>query len=153
MHSAIRHLAAASVTLPSWLEWLHHPTLVVALSVVLLVIGIGCVLGLPLVIARIPADYFTRQSMHRPSGAAHWLRSALRNIVGWVFLLLGIAMLVLPGQGLLTILIAIVLIDFPGKRRFERWLLLRPRILGVLNSIRKRAGREPFEVDASRHSK
>lgn len=153
MYSAIRHLAAASVTLPSWLEWLHHPKLVVALSVGLLVVGIGCVLSIPLVIARIPADYFARQSMPGPSDAAHWFRRILRNVVGWVFLLLGIAMLVLPGQGLLTILIAIVLIDFPGKRRLERWLLLRPRVIGVLNSIRKRAGREPFEVDACRHSK
>ena len=62
-------------------------------------------------------------------------------------LLLGIAMLVLPGQGVLTILAALVLLDFPGKRRLERRLLLRPRLLGALNSLRARAGRPPIDLD------
>lgn len=137
--------ASAGLDLPSWLEWLRDPKLSVPLSVGLLVLGVGCVLGLPFVIARIPADHFTKHPTE--TGTTSWVARILRNFIGWVLLLLGIAMLVLPGQGLLTILIAVVLIDFPGKRRFERWLLLRPRVLDVLNRIRRRAGREPFEVD------
>lgn len=150
VHPSINLPALAALGLPSWLEWLRRPNVAVALSVALLVVGVGCILGLPYVIARIPADYFTRKPNLERAGTASWLKRIVRNLVGWVLLLLGMAMLVLPGQGLLTILIAVVLIDFPGKRRFERWLLLRPRVLDVLNGIRRRAGRDPFEVDGSR---
>ena len=66
--------------------------------------------------------------------------------VVFVLVMAGIAMLVLPGQGLLTILLGIMLLEFPGKRRVELMLLRRPEILAGLNWIRRHANRPPFEV-------
>ena len=59
-------------------------------------------------------------------------------------LVAGILMLVLPGQGILTILAALALLDFPGKRKMEMRILHRPAILKSVNWLRKRAGREPL---------
>ena len=63
------------------------------------------------------------------------------------FLLAGLAMLVLPGQGLLTMLIGLLLLDFPGKRALERRVVRRPKILAFLNRMRDRRGREPLRLE------
>lgn len=68
----------------------------------------------------------------------------LKNLVGVVFLLAGIAMLVLPGQGLLTVLIGISLIDFPGKHRLEARLVSQRLVLQAINAVRHRFGRPPL---------
>ena len=74
------------------------------------------------------------------------LAKLLKNTAGVVFLTAGVAMLVLPGQGLLTILLGLMLINFPGKRRFELALIRRRPVLKSVNWIRRRAGREPLIV-------
>ena len=70
----------------------------------------------------------------------------LKNATGGLFLIAGIAMLVLPGQGLLTILIGLMLIDFPGKRRFELALIRRRHVLNAVNWMRQKSGRDPLLV-------
>jgi hypothetical protein len=59
---------------------------------------------------------------------------------------LGLLMLVLPGQGLLTLLAGLLLLDLPGKRRLERRIIGSPRVLGVVNALRKRWKRPPLEI-------
>jgi hypothetical protein len=54
-------------------------------------------------------------------------------------------MLLLPGQGVLTLVVALLLLDLPGKRRLKRRILSMPRVLRVLNAWRRRAGRPEFE--------
>ena len=118
------------------IEWLkQHPGLVVSggLSVVLFVVGIFVV---PIAVARLPEDFFTRKN-HKPS---LWL-----NIAGWVLIVAGVAMLILPGPGAVAILAGIVLADFPGKRRFLRWFLARGRIFKGLNRIRAKRGKPPLQ--------
>ncbi len=68
-----------------------------------------------------------------------------KNLAGIVTILAGIVMLFTPGQGLLTIVLGILLVDFPGKHRLRRWLVTRPGVWRSINSLRKRAGREPFK--------
>ena len=108
-------------------------------------------LTIPWVIARLPADYFHHS--HRQ----HWRASqrppaialvfgVVKNLVGAVLLVLGVVMLFIPGQGLLTILVGLLLMNFPGKYRLERWLVQRPGVLRSLNWLRKRHGRPPFRV-------
>jgi hypothetical protein len=70
-----------------------------------------------------------------------------KNVVGYMLIVLGITMLFMPGQGLLTVLLGIILIDFPGKYRFERWLVLRKHVLRSINWLRIRANAEPLVVD------
>lgn len=101
------------------------------------------------VIARMSPDYF----LDRPPSESSWRRQhpafrvagrVVKNVLGIVFVIAGIAMLVLPGQGLLTILIGLMLLDFPGKRRLELWLVSRPRVRRGIDWIRAKAGRPPL---------
>ena len=69
----------------------------------------------------------------------------IKNLLGFVFILLGLAMLVLPGQGLLTLLIGVLLLNVPGKYRFERWLIQQPSVNKAVSWLRQRAGRRPLE--------
>jgi Putative transmembrane protein (PGPGW) len=100
----------------------------------------------PFLIARMPADFYAEDNHrrrileHRPLLRIAFL--AVKNLLGAALLLAGIAMLVLPGQGILTILAALALLDFPGKRRLELGILKRPAILKSINWLRRRSGRE-----------
>ena len=101
---------------------------------------------LPIAIVRLPADYFVREHHlgHGRRGWLDWVWHLGKNFLGAVFVLAGIAMLVLPGQGLLTILIGLLMLDIPGKRKVERRLVCRPAILKVLNRLREKRGRPPL---------
>ena len=68
----------------------------------------------------------------------------VKNVIGTVFLFAGFLMLFLPGQGVLTMLIGVSMLDFPGKRKLEAKLISQPAVLSVVNSMRKRRGRPPF---------
>ena len=73
-----------------------------------------------------------------------WL--ALKNLLGLLLMVMGVAMLVLPGQGILSILIGLSLMNFPGKYRLERYIAGRRPIRKSLNWIRARAGVEPLKI-------
>lgn len=118
------------------IEWLQqHPGLSigVGLSVVLCIAGIAVA---PSVIARLPVDFFTRRN-HKSS---LWL-----NITGWVLIVAGIAMMILPGPGAMVLLVGIVFADFPGKRRFLLWVLSMGTIFARLNRIRAKRGKRPLK--------
>jgi len=112
---------------------------------------VGTLLVVPVIVSRIPVDYFSHERRERTEWAEHHpaIRMALlvaKNLFGYVIILMGIAMLVLPGQGLLTIIIGLMLINFPGKYRLERWLVSRKPILKSINWLRQRAGQPPLLV-------
>ncbi len=114
-------------------------------------ISIGSLIAIPWLIARIPRDYFAGpKAPPLPWAQAHpaWrlLLSGLKNLVGLILVLVGLALFVLPGQGVLTLLVGLMLLEFPGKRRMELFLVRRPRVRKVLDWIRKRAGRKPLLV-------
>jgi hypothetical protein len=105
--------------------------------------------AVPLLIIRIPADYFARR--RRPRGSVPDRHPAVRlvlrvakSVVGAALILVGVLLLVLPGQGLVTILLGIMLLEFPGKYRLERWLVSRRSVLGFLNWLRRAWGRAPL---------
>ncbi|MBA6417405.1 hypothetical protein H4J50_15435 [Colwellia sp. 6M3] len=56
-------------------------------------------------------------------------------------------MLVLPGQGLITMLIGLSLIPFPGKHKLEKNILARKSVRSSLNWIRTKAKKDPFIFD------
>jgi hypothetical protein len=68
-------------------------------------------------------------------------------IVGVCLLLIGIVMLVLPGQGLITMLIGLSLLPFPGKDKLEQNILSRKSVRTTLNWIRVKAKKKPFIFD------
>ncbi len=72
-----------------------------------------------------------------------------KNLAGAVLVLLGLIMALpgVPGQGLLTALIGLTLLSFPGKRRLERRFVRIPALLGAINRLRARFARPPLEID------
>lgn len=108
-------------------------------------------LAVPWIIVRLPADYFVRTDRPRTKRAGRswtwiiWLIGrVVKNVLGLALLVLGCLMLILPGQGLLTILFAVALLDFPGKYRLRRWIVSRRGVLQSINWLRERAGKEPL---------
>ncbi|WP_308896668.1 PGPGW domain-containing protein [Thiothrix lacustris] len=101
---------------------------------------------LPWFIARIPADYFTRPRDSDPWRVLLQPRALLRNLLGLPVLLAGIAMLVLPGQGILTIMIALGIMSFPGKFALEKWIISRKGVLQAVNWIRQKSHHPPLEA-------
>lgn len=107
---------------------------------------------IPAIIVNIPEDHFSSASIKPPlwSGVSPILRRCLivlKNLVGVIVLIMGILMLVLPGQGLLTILFGIALLDFPGKYKLERRIVSYPKVLNSINWVRKKANKKPLLVD------
>lgn len=103
---------------------------------------------LPFMIVRLPEDYFLESHRPRPLSRnliIHLMLTALKNVVGLGFLVLGILLLFVPGQGLLTIVVGLTIMNYPGKFRLERWLAMRPRVLPALNWLRERYGYPPLE--------
>jgi hypothetical protein len=120
-----------------------------------IVMFLGALILVPIVAVKIPADYFVRDKgrHHRFATYPQVVRIPLillANLLGYVFILAGIAMLILPGQGVLTILIGVMLADFPGKFRLERWIVSRGPVLKSLNWVRGKAGKPPLIVDEAR---
>ncbi len=103
---------------------------------------------IPYLIVRLPADFYAENSHRRrlfqDRPIVRSLFLTVKNIIGAFLLVAGILMLLLPGQGILTILAALALLDFPGKRKLEMWILHRPTVMKSINWLRKRAGREPL---------
>ena len=75
--------------------------------------------------------------------------SVLRNVLGLVCILAGLAMLVLPGQGLLTLLVGLLLVECPHKYRVEKWVVSRRRVLGAIHRFRRRRGKAALVVSRS----
>jgi hypothetical protein len=118
-----------------------------AASIVALV---ATAIGVATMVIRIPPDYFSarRQRRPRPRGSVRHLVMAIgRNVVGAFFIVIGIAMLVLPGQGVITILAGLGLTDFPGKHRLITLIVGRSAVRKSLDWIRERAGRPPLVLD------
>jgi hypothetical protein len=139
----------------SILDWLRgQQTMLWWLGALSVVTFFGTLIALPLVVASIPADYFRRDHRYAsrqptPLGVLHLLSLLLRNVLGLVFVIAGIAMLVLPGQGILTIVIGLMLMRFPGKQALERRFILQPSVLRAINWMRAKAHRPPLEVPAT----
>ncbi len=66
-----------------------------------------------------------------------------------MLLLAGLAMMVLPGQGIVTVLVALTLLNFPGKRRLELRIIGQRQVYQVVNWIRERAGQPPLILPAA----
>jgi Putative transmembrane protein (PGPGW) len=135
--------------LATFQEWIPVDVLI-GLTVASAIGFVGSLIAIPMILVRLPADYFDTRTPR------HWMKDhhpALRlmglvakNVVGIVFLLAGFAMLFLPGQGVLTMLIGISLMDFPGKRALEARMVGQPTLLGVINSMRQKFGKPPLTL-------
>ncbi len=71
-----------------------------------------------------------------------------KNLLGLILLLAGLIMALplVPGPGVLTVLLGLALLDLPGKRRIERWLVARPSVFAALNKLRSKHNQVPLEA-------
>jgi hypothetical protein len=144
MHTLERLIASVLSALgldPAWLVY--------AAPVSVLVMVLTAVLT-PWLVARIPEDYFVRA--HERDHTGHWVIRAvmlvIKNVLGALLVGAGAAMLVLPGPGILTLLGGVALVNLPGKRRIECWMVSRPGVRDLIALLRARAGRPPLRLPA-----
>ena len=124
----------------------EHPAVLIGLGASSILIFIISILGISWFIAQMPEDYFL-SSKRKPS---KWLRQKpilklavlfSKNIIGYSLIMGGLLMLVLPGQGLLTIVTGLLLINYPGKYNLEQKLVAVPTVFRALNWIRVKANK------------
>jgi len=130
------------------LEWLFL-TSIISFFVVLILV--------PVILARLPTDYFLlpkkQYDIRLKSMSVSWLLLFLaRNLIGAVFIIIGILMLVLPGQGILTIVVGLAMTEFPGKYQTERWIISRPIVLALVNWVRLKIKKPIFEINTDSDS-
>ena len=133
----------------AWIE--AHGELLWWLMILSAFMFVTSVVAVPWMLVRIPHDYFGPGNEHTTPFADHHpvaraILLAIRNVLGLIFLAAGIAMLVLPGQGVLTILAGLVLLHFPKKHELMRWIVSQRAVLTSANWVRHRAGRPPLVV-------
>jgi hypothetical protein len=134
---------------PEAIAFLFDP---LTLILITLLSGACCVASVVVTawaVRRLPVDHLSRAPEDRQRAEQRQRSQLLRNALGFALLVLGLLMLVLPGQGLLTVVAALVLMDFRLKHRFERWLLLRPRVFAAINRFRRRSGQPPLRAPAA----
>lgn len=104
------------------------------------------------VLVKLPATYFKAEHGRKFWVERHpvlrWGGLVGKNLLGAFLVLLGIVMLIGPGQGLLTILLGVMLLDFPGKRGLELKLVSRPKVLEAINRIRRKFDKPPLLLDS-----
>ncbi len=127
----------------------RHDVLFAWLAFASVLMFIGSLVLVPLLLTWMPADYLTRdrEDSWAARTALGWVAVIAKNIAGVVLLAAGIAMLVLPGQGIISILAGLSLMNFPGKRRLERKIISRPGVLRSINWLRAKAGREGLRLE------
>jgi len=113
------------------------------------VIFIFSLLGIKWLVALIPSDYFIQKnnSEFRSNYPIFWLASIIiKNLIGYTLIIGGILMLVLPGQGLFTIFIGLMLSNYPGKFYIERKFIATPSVLKTINWLRKKSNTPPIRI-------
>jgi hypothetical protein len=105
------------------------------------------------ILVKLPADHFSKSRKTKFwAGPRPWIHAAKvigKNIAGVLLVALGIVLSLpgVPGQGLLTVLLGIMLLDFPGRHRLEQKLLSKPSIVNSINKLRGRFGKKALELN------
>lgn len=144
MENCIGHFNLIIEWLKAHWEWLFF------FSIAMFIVSI---FGLRYFIIRIPPDYFFLSRKETWTIKKHPLLAFIvlfiKNVIGLFFVVVGLIMSIpgVAGQGVLTILIGLMLMNFPGKRKLELKIIKQPLILNTLNNIRMKAGKDPLRFD------
>ncbi len=132
------------------IDWLtERQELVQQIGNASLIMLVLTIVALPLIVRQLPTDYFiseTREpAWHERKHPLFWgVVTLAKNTLGLLLILVGIAMLVLPGQGTVTILIGLAITNFPAKYKLERRIASQPAVGATLNKIRELTGVPPL---------
>lgn len=134
------------------LEWINvSESTLWYVGIISIMTFVGSLLLVPILIIKLPENYFlsaqrSATGMKLKHPVRHFMMKTLKNMAGIALILCGVVMLVIPGQGLLTILLGIFLMDFPGKYHFEQRLVQQKKVLESLNWIRLRANKPKLNI-------
>ncbi|MDB2503450.1 PGPGW domain-containing protein [Gammaproteobacteria bacterium] len=126
-----------------------YRSLIIWFGSISLFIFLFSLLTIKWLVALIPEDYFINRkaSKMRSSSPALWyIVLIIKNVVGYSLVLGGIMMLVLPGQGVFTIIIGLMLSNYPGKYSIERKFIAIPSILKSINWLRQKSNKPPLNL-------
>lgn len=108
---------------------------------------------LGIVMVKIPENYFSthykQDFMPNSPFLVRWGAVIAKNILGVFLVALGILLSLpgVPGQGILTILLGLIMLDIPGKRPIEARIIKRPAVLAAINNLRARYNKPPLLLD------
>ena len=126
----------------------------VLLGVGLFALSFGLsILAIAIVMVKIPENYFSshyqQDFLPNSSLLVRWGAVILKNLLGVFLILLGVVLSLpgVPGQGLLTILLGLIMLDIPGKRPLEAKIIKRPTILTAINNLRTKYNKPPLILD------
>lgn len=136
-------------------DWFKsHPALtgwIVGASIATLILS---AITVPLLVARMRADYFlperdSEKIFANQHPVIRWASLILKNLFGALLFVAGVIMLATPGQGVITMFVGLLLMDFPGKRKLELRLIRINAVHRAIDWIREKAGREPLRLPES----
>ena len=106
-------------------------------------------LSIKWLVSLIPEDYFInkKDSKIKTNNILIWYTVLIfKNLIGYSLILGGIMMLVLPGQGLFTIIIGLMMSNYPGKYSIEKKFIAIPTILKSINWLRRKSNKPPIRI-------
>ena len=143
--------------MPEWIsnfiDWVQSLSWIQALLLglgILVVSFVGSLAFTIWMLLKLPPNYLRDdQRPVRRHPVIHVLLLLVKNLIGLFLIVMGVLLSLpgIPGQGILTIFIGVMLMDFPGKRTLEKKLLGRPWVLNAVNRLRSRFGKEPILPD------
>ena len=128
---------------------INYKNYLVWLGAISFMIFFFSLLSIKWLVTLIPSDYFIvkEKSKFRLRYPLLWFISIIiKNLVGYTLIVGGTLMLVLPGQGLFTIFIGLMLSNYPGKFYIERRLIGIPSILRTINWLRKKTNTPSIKI-------
>jgi len=126
-------------------ELLNYKEFFIVFSIISLITFILSIVFIPFIVINLSPEYFKykRKSLiDYKNPILRYFVLIIKNILGYIIILLGIIMLFIPGQGLLSITIGLLFINFPGKKKLEYKFFTNKKISSAINAIRRRAGKE-----------
>ena len=126
-----------------------YKNLIIWLGLISMVIFFFSLLSIKWLVGMIPEDYFIRNgaSKTKSSNPVLWYFVLIfKNLFGYTLIFGGIMMLILPGQGLFTIIIGLLLSNYPGKYKIEKKVIAIPSVLRSINWLRKKTNKPPIKI-------
>lgn len=134
-----------------WAGWsFQHLLIGVLLFLVSLAVSF---ISIAVVMVKVPPTYFSVNHRREflPDRVWYVRYSAViaKNVLGVFLVLLGIVLSLpgVPGQGILTILLGLIMLDIPGKRPLEAKIIQRPAVLAAVNKLRSKYNKPPLMMD------
>jgi len=138
--------------LTDYWESLTWTSVLIAAGIFLLSVVISFA-ALAIVAVKMPRNYFSshyrKDFLPNSSWLVRWGATIGKNVLGIFLIAIGVVLSLpgIPGQGILTILIGLIMLDIPGKRPIECYIIKWPKVLSAINTLRKKFDKQPLQVD------